>query len=447
MDLILALEHKFAKINNQLDSNSRVELINNNYSNDFEAIHGFFDSSKEKKYKNGLNQCRDEMLKQMIQKRNEQLEQVNEFVQNMGENDQNNLKKLRILADSIELSYISFARSIISVFESILSRTKLGNEFNLRQLVKYLPLLKNEEQISMANIEHLIHNFSFSLDILPSNKTLFWSNFRDAFSIVKTNMMVLNKNGDLIKLRVLSGDFVVKVNATNIIAYKNKLLELEIYNFNLEPVYSFALDQIYHGPFRIYKNEIKLNNYVAACYDDKALTIGCYNFRTNRIKKENMRLDKSQLVAISQRQQPNLNAASEDLFFSIFLDLNEDFIFIETGFIDAGFEKNDFHYLTLFVLNRNDNNNVMKYFTNYLTNGIYIFFNRHVGLFCYEDVTSLKIYETNNDINMAFDQLEIDEIRFELNRMHPTSNRKHIYIIIRDIEYFLRSRMVTFNAY
>ena len=58
MDLILALEKKFAKINNQLASRSKEETINSNYSKDLEEIHGLFDSTKEKKYENGLNECR-----------------------------------------------------------------------------------------------------------------------------------------------------------------------------------------------------------------------------------------------------------------------------------------------------------------------------------------------------------------------------------------------------
>ena len=41
----------------------------------------FFDS-KQERYENGLNECRDEMLKQLIQKRNEQLKEINAFMEN-----------------------------------------------------------------------------------------------------------------------------------------------------------------------------------------------------------------------------------------------------------------------------------------------------------------------------------------------------------------------------
>ena len=36
--------------------------------------------SKQENYENGLNECRDGMLKQLIQKRDGQLSQMNEFV-------------------------------------------------------------------------------------------------------------------------------------------------------------------------------------------------------------------------------------------------------------------------------------------------------------------------------------------------------------------------------
>ena len=48
MDLILKLEEKFNKINNKQDSNSKVELINNNHNNYIEAINRVFDSTKER---------------------------------------------------------------------------------------------------------------------------------------------------------------------------------------------------------------------------------------------------------------------------------------------------------------------------------------------------------------------------------------------------------------
>ena len=92
------------------------------------AIHRFFDSTKEKKYENGLNEHRGEMLKQIIQKRNEQLEQINEFIQST---QLNSLTKFKALADSIKLENLLFSRGIPSVYESNLLRVKLDNQLTL----------------------------------------------------------------------------------------------------------------------------------------------------------------------------------------------------------------------------------------------------------------------------------------------------------------------------
>ena len=92
MDLILNLEQKFANLETKLNSlQPKTELINNTYNKDRDAIHKIFDS-KQEKYENGLNECRDGMRKQLIQKRDEQLSQVNEFVQDMEPN--NHIKQL-----------------------------------------------------------------------------------------------------------------------------------------------------------------------------------------------------------------------------------------------------------------------------------------------------------------------------------------------------------------
>ena len=170
MDLILELEEKFNKIETKLNLlNTKTELINYNYNNDIEAINRVFDSTKEKKYENGLNECRGEMLRQLIVKRDEKLCEVNEFVQNMGENHRKNLNKLRRLADLKETSYISFSRSLISVFESVLSRSKLMNGLNLYKLFQYFPFMRNEEVISLANVKHLLdtdpHNNYYTIHI------------------------------------------------------------------------------------------------------------------------------------------------------------------------------------------------------------------------------------------------------------------------------------------
>ena len=227
MDLILSMEQKFDKISK--DSNSKIELINSNYSKDFEAIQCSFDSTKEKNYENGLNERRKEMLKQITQKRDEQLEQVNEFSRNKADNHIKELNKLRKLGESIESSHVSFSRSLISVYESILARAKLQNPLNLLNLINYWPLMKNENHIILENANNLLQYANYSLFFLPLNQILLCSKIVDhENSAEQTNMVILNKNGDLIKFAALkSPNYLIRTNATNIIAYDRDNLRLE----------------------------------------------------------------------------------------------------------------------------------------------------------------------------------------------------------------------------
>lgn len=67
MDLIKILEEKFLKIENKLKSlQTKTQLINNNYKKDHDAIQKLFDPSKQKKFENGLKECRDGLIKQFI---------------------------------------------------------------------------------------------------------------------------------------------------------------------------------------------------------------------------------------------------------------------------------------------------------------------------------------------------------------------------------------------
>jgi hypothetical protein len=215
MKLILALDLKFYKINNRLDSNSNAELINSNYINDLEAINRVFNLSKKGKYANALNERRDEMLKQIIQKRNEQLEQINEFIQS---SQQKGLTQFKTLADSIKLENLSFSSGIASVVESILFRARLTNPLQFAKLARYSKFMKNEKKICLSNAKNLIDItrdvFFNTVHALPSNRIFIYCPYT-------RNMVVLNKSGDLIHIKAFQKEFKydVRVNATNIVVF------------------------------------------------------------------------------------------------------------------------------------------------------------------------------------------------------------------------------------
>ena len=381
MDLILNMEQKFAKINNKLDSNSKIELINNNYSKDFEAIHSLFDSTKEKKYENGLNERRDEMLRQINQKIDEQLEQVNEFSRNNTENHIKELNKLRKLSDSIESSYVSFSRSLISVYESILARAKLQNPLNLLNLIDYWPLMRNENHIILENANNLLQYANYSLFVLPLNQILLCSNSEGHKNLAQqTKLVIQNKNGDLIRSKALnSPNYLIRANATNIIAYDRDNFRLEIYNFKLELVHTRTLTE---------RNCFYLNDYDIIFYDKyDSCVLSCYNYKTVQFKSHKICLDKSKLFKLSI--ELNLDEAERNFRLAL-LALNERFIFIQV-YVAQRISS------ILFILNRSDGNSVLRHFV-YKTSPFY--FTMYNKSFCmlnyYNGMPKLKVYDQDS---------------------------------------------------
>lgn len=356
MNLLTNLERKFKQIEDKLSSNEKSELINRNYNNDVERINTFFDSEEEK-YKNGFNACRDVMLKENTKRRNDQLEEVNEFIQDVGENQQKSLNKLRRLSDSIKANYLVFARGLVSSFESILFRSKFENQLKFAQLVNYSKLLRNEETVSLVNVNHLLETerwYGNTIYLLSSNLILLCS-FK--YKEKRVNLAIVNKNGDLVRFKELKQlcisenlSYDIQVNATNIIALNKTGKLVEIYNFNLELVHSFKVDK----KFKYFE----LNNYEIALYDDDdGIVISCYDYRTVNTKKKEIHLNKNEYYNYLKFDSNRTSYIDYKL-----LSLNDKFLFI-CGRINirssiGGLSLNMF----LLILNREDNNNIYKKF-------------------------------------------------------------------------------------
>ena len=353
MELIRDLEEKFQRINAKLNSNVKVESAGRIYSNDLERIEHLFNDKKQR-YKNGLNECRQEMLDQLIQKRNEQLEQVNEFNQS---SQQKSLTQFKTLADSIKSKNLSFSRGIASVFESLMSRSKLGNPLKFVQLVRYEKFMPNEVTICLDNAKHLLDpDFYISIDALPFQQFLIFS-INPHIDGLQLNMVVLNKSGDLIHFKTLQTiiyyhQFSFKVNLTNIITHNETNLSVEVYNFQLELVHSIKLDQYYN-----YNYGFKLNNYEIAFSNstyDGQLIIACYNHKTAQPKKKKISINTDELKRF-------LGFEIKEPTYSFYLvDLNDQFLFIDgVAYSRNSNEKTPY---ALFVLNRYDGNSLFKYF-------------------------------------------------------------------------------------
>ena len=144
MNLIKSLDEQFKNIETKLVS--KADQTSTNYNINISAIH---DDKLFNCYEIGLNECRGEMLNQLIAKRGEHLREVNDFIQNLPPEA---LKEIKNLANLIKSNYLSFAHSLISVFGSILTRVKLENKLNISEIIKYSFLTTNKTKLNKSNL-------------------------------------------------------------------------------------------------------------------------------------------------------------------------------------------------------------------------------------------------------------------------------------------------------
>ena len=330
------LDAKFKNLDAKL--NSKIDSINRDYTNDEDKIKNLQD-----RYKIGLNEHRAEMLKQLIQKRNEQLEQINEFIRN----NEMNIAGLNALSSSIKSSYYGFARGLASVFESILFRSKFENAFSLSKQIKYSNFLKNIEEIKMDKVNQFfeelsmifVYAYGWDLHVLSSNKIFMYAN---------GYMIIINKEGDVVhfkevkKINNRSYPFSkFYVNATNIISCFHDTLE--IYNFKLELIYSFKPDYVGFDNLCLYDYEIAFDN----CNNSK---ITFYNYKTVRLSKKEVCFDNiSKLI-----ESFVITSWYNNTYYSLrLIYFNDKFLFISKNF-------NNESPSVLFLINRDDNNTIFK---------------------------------------------------------------------------------------
>ena len=350
--MIRELENKFQKIEAKLNSNEKQELISGNYSNDIETINQLFEL-KEAKNKNELNECRDEMLKELIAKRDQELNQVNHH-------PKENRALLKALDESIKSKHFVFSKGLASIYESILVRSKFSNPLKFAQLAKSLKFMKNEKKFCFSKAKHL---FDSSIDrresqikffILSSDLIFIYRHIIENWDIKSINMAVMNHSGKVIHFKSIIKqekkylNYKCKVNATNIIAHNITDSIVEIYNFKLELVHSIKLDQKFDKRFKLNNYEIAFNKirfvdlYIDRDIDEK-LIITCYNYKTIHSKKTKFEISLDEY------------GFKEKVFKLV--DVNDRFFFI------SGHPRIRCNYSTIIcLLNREDENNVYKSF-------------------------------------------------------------------------------------
>ena len=306
--------------------------------------------------------------------------------------------------------------SLISVFESILARTKFENKFNLCDLVKYWPMMRNLVEIRLPNAKHFLKNVEYSYSfILPLRRVLLCLKDAEKSSSKQTNLMVLNKSGDLIKFRTLNGsNFIIKVNATNIFAYDKFAFTFEILNFDLELVHSFKLDS-YYNSFYVSRYDLVFESR----YFERLEIAGC-SYKTNNVQPKKTRFEKSEFLEFCGLAEFDSNL--KDFVLNV-LGLNEKYIFVKGGFSNVN--------KALFLLDRSEENSLLMYFEFKASNfSFFVYKTRfYVNYYANMDKYRLQVYDTgsaNDELCCVCDEMISRSENNTLFDFYTTSDHERI---------------------
>ena len=303
MDSLKSLEEQFKRIDSKIIT--KTELISRNYDRNDAKIK---EQLQEADFKNGINQARDMMLKQMWNQRNEQLKQVDNLKSRV-----QYLSEFKRKAEAIKSANLSFARPLVRIYESILSRSKFESLFDLKQMLNYSKFIVAKRSFDVRAVKKKTSRSCIDGWFkLPSDLLLVVSSF-DTTGTDKGSMSIVNEKGEIIRHKVFNEkDFMlriqhcIKVNTTNIIVFNRisspaiRKLMIDVYSFELELVHSFKLND----KFKHY--DIKLNNYeivLYKLYGYNGISLSCFNYKNIRFKQRAVHLDTSSFLNKSSRDR------------------------------------------------------------------------------------------------------------------------------------------------
>ena len=217
--------------------------------------------------------------------------------------------------------------------------------------------MRNELDIPLTNaqLDANFHATDLSLHMLPLGQILLCIKKRkknDNRLFEFFELILLKKNGDLLKFKQLnSANNIIRVNQTNIFVYDKTSAKLDKYDFNLELVHSHSLD--YGNDYDMFC----ISEYDLAFNCRSSSFVDCFSFKTTQIRKKKIFLDEIEYLNFCGLSISSFKKIIGDFFLRL-LDLNENFIFI----YGSSFEGEMF-FSSLFVLNREDNDNLISFFT------------------------------------------------------------------------------------
>ena len=343
--LIKSLKSQFDIIQAKLNSTLHSEPIENKFIADLKKLNAIFNSSKEEKYKTGLNEHRELMLEQLRAQRDHELNQVNE----LKASPELNLQLLTNLSKSLKSTHLVFDKSKQSALESILHRTRFEKIFGLAKKAKYSHLNTNENiqypdhmytqdgrvfNIIMKN-DHII-KLTSHLSVLQSMEKIHVpkEHYCDIFLLVNHQTKKILK---IVKFdRYEFNQHSFKANSTHVIIFNTLASMIHVYDFNLDLVHSFSPQGLLDDVF--------VNGYEIGFYAAADFKFMCNNYKSSKIREKETKILNSYFFLSNMNDGTNINV--EKYKHVRMLDFNEKFLYLERNNAEAE--------CSLLVFNRSD---------------------------------------------------------------------------------------------
>ena len=286
---------KFKNIENKI--NHRIESTFALYKKDVDIINSKINEDLNSEiHQNGLNLYRQTLLDKLIQRRNEQINEINSNLYTFDDVNINEtyLKWFYQDLETIKNKNIHYQKPNISYLDlTMIYKIKLRQHFDFYKLNKYASLIRTQREVNLNNFL-IKYVFDLATGIkffsLPSNNIFICALCNNeinpqAHTNLKNRLLVINKQGNVLHSRKLEDEIIeeylqkFKATSNNLIRfYKSKM---EIYDFRLGLLHRLNIQDTFYGLVVNQQNEIAFME----------LNIFIYKFNLTKIESSMFKLN------------------------------------------------------------------------------------------------------------------------------------------------------------
>ena len=260
------IENKFQNLEDKI--NSKKDDIRRVHIYDYKKINSLFnlENNNQTKFHMNFNECRDLLLKSIIETRNDHLDKINTHVNDNLRKYGNKFEIIRKnLNDKflkIKNEFVYFKNGELLHCQPILRKIQFEKSNGLDEVCKYSKLMPGGKHKIRLEIIDLLSLLPLNLDqifiSLPNNRVLVYGiddseKYKKIMICDYNHSKLFYDDGSIQQIRATTWNIIVLF----VIGGESK--KVGIYDFNLETIYTISLD-FYSDEIYINKNEFAFKN-------------------------------------------------------------------------------------------------------------------------------------------------------------------------------------------